>query len=741
MSLSVRIVASVLLAMAVMMAVIGSMTVSGERAFLERQFLEHGRAKAEILASFAVEHLLVEDYPILESTIKAIGVKAPLIKAVEIRVQDQVVAAYASPPQTAARLFEVPVTIRPTEDSPPRALGTVRLWLSEDANRDAASRRTQLLVLYFAAAGLTVALMLAWLLNSLILGRLGRLTRAVVDLETGELTPAALSKLPGSKGHSDEIDILASRFRTLLKALQNYQTNLQNLVAEQTRTLSDISAFNRKIIDSSPVGVAIYDRRGNCLTANQSLADIIGTTRQYVLGRNYHDIESWTKWGLHEIAARALAERRHLRREVTLETAAGKSVSLDCHFVPMTGKDTDLLFMANDITVQKAVEADLERARDDAQAANRAKSRFLAAASHDLRQPLQAMSLYAASLGLSLDKEGPVDKRKVGEILNHLTQSIDNLSVLLNSLLDVSKFDTGRVQPNVMEFPVRQILNDLSVGFSAPAHKKGLDFTVVQSRAYISSDPILLKRVCDNLVSNAVRYTDSGRILIGCRRHKDALRIEILDTGLGIAENNLNTIFDEFLQLNNPARQSELGQGLGLSIAKRIADLLGHRILVRSTPGKGSAFCVEIPLAPEREAVPPPARRASSHGKRGFDKTVLVIDDDPDALDALLGFLQSIGYRAMGANGHDAVLALPPEELARVDVVVADYQLGGSKNGLELVQDVQKRTGRVLPAIIVSGATTRDAQQAFADSGLVHLIKPVEPGTLQDQIAALTGPP
>ena len=225
--------------------------------------------------------------------------------------------------------------------------------------------------------------------------------------------------------------------------------------------------------------------------------------------------------------------------------------------------------------------------------ANLSKSRFLAAASHDLRQPLHALNLFAAQLRSEKD---PAERERLAA---RVDTAITNMNELFNALLDISKLDAGAMRPNLSDFPVSRVLNRIGATFASPARDKGLRLRLVPCSAWTRSDPILLEQVLLNLVSNAVRYTASGGIVVGCRHVGDALRIDVCDSGIGIAADQQRSIFSEFYQVRAPER-SKVGLGLGLAIVDRIAVVLGHQIDVASTLGRGSRFSIAVPSVPAR---------------------------------------------------------------------------------------------------------------------------------------------
>ena len=265
-----------------------------------------------------------------------------------------------------------------------------------------------------------------------------------------------------------------------------------------------------------------------------------------------------------------------------------------------------------DITERRRIADELGIAKQQADQANTAKSRFLAAASHDLRQPLQTLALVQGLLAKHVDSE------KGKTLVMRLEETLGAMSGMLNTLLDINEIDAGIVHAEISDFPIESLLDQLRDEFAYHAPARGLSLRVVPCSLTISSDPRLLEQMIRNLMSNALKYTRRGKILLGCRRHEDTLSIEVWDTGIGIPDNQLQAIFDEYRQLDNPARERSRGLGLGLSIVQRLGVLLGHQVRVRSVAGRGSVFSIEIKLpatatAPAPEEAAPADRRRSPH--------------------------------------------------------------------------------------------------------------------------------
>jgi len=359
--------------------------------------------------------------------------------------------------------------------------------------------------------------------------------------------------------------------------------------------------------------------------------------------------------------------------------------------------------------------------------ANLAKSRFLASASHDLRQPLHALGLFVAQL------RGHMKSAEGGRLVERIDAAITAMNELFNALLDISKLDAGVLAINVTDFPVAHLLNRIESTFREAAHENGLSFQLVSSSAWVRSDPILLERIVLNLVSNAVRYTTSGSVVVGCRRRGDTVHIEVWDSGPGIPEDQRRNIFGEFYRLAGGKAQG--GLGLGLAIVDRLCTLLGHSVQLVSTLGEGSRFSVVVPVAAARGQIaePQPAEVAFD-ATRG--KLVLVIDDDALALDSMGGLLRNWGCRVVAAATPDEALAdLAPEE--RPDLIICDYHLAHGRSGIAAVAHIRKAFGAPIPAFLISGDTAPECLHEARESGHHLLHKPLGAMALRAMINRL----
>jgi signal transduction histidine kinase/CheY-like chemotaxis protein/HAMP domain-containing protein len=365
--------------------------------------------------------------------------------------------------------------------------------------------------------------------------------------------------------------------------------------------------------------------------------------------------------------------------------------------------------------------------------ANQAKSRFLAAASHDLRQPMHALSLFVGQLSSARTQ----DERAV--LTGRIEKAVGSLSDLLDQLLDLSKLDAGAVQVMPSDFPIRNVLAEVEVQFAAFAHSKGLQFRVASSFAWLRSDEMLVRRILLNLVGNAIRYTQRGGVLIGCRRRGDKLRIAVWDTGCGIPDDRREDIFREFVQLDpidaREAAERGRGLGLGLAIVARTAELLRTQIELHTTVGRGSAFFFELPLGvPSTAAQPSPEPLRLTELRGTF---ALVIDDDEAARAATCGLLKSWGCLTLAAaDASEAIAELaahdrPPE------IIVCDYWLGAATSGLQAITQLRATLGEDLPAILVTADTTKAVASEARALGVPLLHKPVSPVKLRALLVML----
>jgi signal transduction histidine kinase/ActR/RegA family two-component response regulator len=374
-------------------------------------------------------------------------------------------------------------------------------------------------------------------------------------------------------------------------------------------------------------------------------------------------------------------------------------------------------------------ETELHLRKNEAEAATRAKSRFLAAASHDLRQPAHALGLFVARL-----KQLPQDAQ-MRELVLGVDTSVHALQDMLNAFFDYSRLDTQLIQARPRSFDLNQVFDKLRISFAETALQKGLRLRVRPCQAWVQSDPVLLHRVLLNLLSNAVQHTPSGNVLLACRPsvRRGYVRVQVRDSGIGIAEEHQQKVFEEFYQVENPERDRNKGLGLGLSIVERSCKLLDHRIQLQSAPGRGSSFTLWVPLgkvsagSSPSERVDPPAL-TDLQGMR-----VVLIEDDELGRAALKGLLQSWGCSVVeAATASQAILRWDPAALP--DFILTDYRLLGAQNGIDAVQLLRAMAGKEIAACVISGDTAEDVKSSILTAGLLLLQKPVRPAKLRSAL-------
>ena len=360
-----------------------------------------------------------------------------------------------------------------------------------------------------------------------------------------------------------------------------------------------------------------------------------------------------------------------------------------------------------------------------AEQADQAKSRFLAAASHDLRQPLHAQGLFVEELqARSRDPE-------CQRILSNLRCSMEAMHDLFNSLLDISRLDASVVAPHHEGFSINVLLRELQRDFSPLARKKSLALRIVSSRAVVNSDPMLLKRILCNLVSNAIRYTNQGKVLVGCRRRGNQLRIEVWDTGIGIRTDDQASIFEEFHQLHNPERDRRKGLGLGLAIVQRLAALLNCPLAVRSQINKGSVFSVTVPFVGTATTDVSPPSVVMDRNIDLSGHTILVIDDEPEILRGMKGLLEQWGCRVLTAESITQATAHVHPSTPCLAAIVADYRLRDHKTGIDAIACIRSLLNKDVPGVLITGDTAPERLQEAYASGYRILHKPVPPARLR----------
>jgi two-component system, sensor histidine kinase len=380
---------------------------------------------------------------------------------------------------------------------------------------------------------------------------------------------------------------------------------------------------------------------------------------------------------------------------------------------------------------------ELRRQKEAAEEANVAKSRFLAVASHDLRQPLHALGLFVQAL-----QESSIAAQE-RHIVGNIRRSVDAMEELFDALLDISRLDAGVVRPRFETFALVSVFERLNFEYGPVAKQKGLSLRVMKTSAYVCTDPSLFERVVRNLVSNAVRYTDHGGLVLGCRRQDGGLRVEVWDSGRGIPPEKHREIFREFAQLDPSASDPRKGLGLGLAIVERLARLLDHEVRLRSVPGKGSVFSVSVPRGREQDVMANPAVESTTP----FDLTgvlILVIDSDPAVLQAMETLLGKWNCEVIAAASGEEM----KEKLAAASrvpsLIISDYRprapatLGSPPPTLAVIDMLRSEFNSEIPAVLLTGDTaTERSARAQEVAGLPVLHKPLNPARLRTLIANL----
>lgn len=409
-----------------------------------------------------------------------------------------------------------------------------------------------------------------------------------------------------------------------------------------------------------------------------------------------------------------LADRMHLMIVTFLLLTAALAL--------LSGRNFNRLLTSEIVTRTRndRLVRELTAKQAEVESANLAKTRFLAAASHDLRQPVHAINLYGEVLRAHVnDAEG-------GAALDKMHQSIQSLDGLFESIEDIAKFEAGIVTARETEFPLEQVFESVRANHQAAARAKGLTLEIPRSAQMVRSDAVLLRRILGNLISNAIRYTDAGSITIEMETDTSAVHITVRDTGIGIPQERLDDIFREFVQLHNPERNRNAGLGLGLNIVKRLADLLGHPLRVQSRLGAGSAFSITVPPGAQAASVRVQPLVENSDERRILaGALILVVDDELAVREATAMLLRDWRCHVMSAGSGDEALAQIDQEPRYPDLVLSDYRLRNDESGIEVIARVRQHVSAQIPALLISGDIDPVRVKEAFDYGLTLLHKPV----------------
>jgi len=395
-----------------------------------------------------------------------------------------------------------------------------------------------------------------------------------------------------------------------------------------------------------------------------------------------------------------------------------------------------LQLQENQARLQEKIEQatqELQLKKDEAEAATAAKSRFIAAASHDLRQPTHALGLFVSRL-----QQLPQNHLNLA-IIQDLEQSVQAMQDMLDALLDLSRLETGTVVPHIQPVELAPLLRELEPHLTAEAKAKGLLFSIRPANHWVNTDPLLLRQMLVNLMTNAIRYTPKGRVLVACRSQAQgsSVRLQVWDTGIGISPADQQEIFSEYFQVANPERTRAKGLGLGLWIVKSTAALLGHRLSVRSVPGRGSCFSIELPCvravsnlelrAPDRDTKIPGGMK---------ELRVLLLEDDELVAKASTELMHDWGCEVIWRKDLAQALAWLAQA-ERPDLLISDVRLPGPEDGLMAVQRMRQACEREVPALLISGETDPDLMNRAQQAGLTLLLKPLRPAKLRALISRI----
>ncbi|MEZ5665979.1 MAG: ATP-binding protein [Alphaproteobacteria bacterium] len=381
--------------------------------------------------------------------------------------------------------------------------------------------------------------------------------------------------------------------------------------------------------------------------------------------------------------------------------------------------------MASDVTEVRREQRALQKARSDSETADRTKSRFLRAANHDLRQPLASLKILIYNCMSAEDEEHRA------HLLHAMDVSVSIMDDLLGALLNIGQLDAGKVSPRITTFQLSTLLERLDVQFAHQAREKGLAFRLVPSKFAVVSDRVLLERIVSNFVANAIRYTETGGIVVGCRREGRGIRLEVRDSGCGIAAADQQAIFDEFFRVAPEQSRHKHSLGLGLNIAKRLADILDHRIAVRSEPGRGAIFSIGLPLGDIWHSDIGEPEINERIGGEFMGLSALVLEDDENLRAALTELLERWGIVVASLSAFGDIAAQFDKLEAAPDFIITDYRLRGGVEGTQVVHQLRARMGTDCPAIVVTADTNPKLIRSIREDGFPVLIKPVSPPSLR----------
>ena len=500
------------------------------------------------------------------------------------------------------------------------------------------------------------------------------------------------------------------------------------------KSAEEVRHLEAALLENMAAGVGLISPRGGLIIyTNPELEQMLGYGQGELRGANARLLLPRGKVRQFAPIIAALEGSGSWTGEVECKTKSG--VLLWCRgiFTTFVHADHGVVWVGvfADISEQKQAHEDLRIAKEEAVRANMAKSRFLASASHDLRQPLHASNLFLAALADARDKE------ERDQIIGNLGTALLSMGSLLHDLLEISKLEAQVVQPEIADFSLRGLMTQLATEFGALASQKGLELRIVASSATVRSDLALLGRILGNFLANAVQHTDRGKILFGCRRVGSYVRIAVWDTGKGIPTEAQEMIFEEFYQHGASPRERGRGLGLGLAIVKRTATLLGHQTSMASNLGKGSMFAVDVPVGSvEGQAVETKRWLMAVNGDVA-GTSMMVLENDPEVRKATKQVLKVWGVSVIAVDTCDAAIGEIRRSGVRPDLLIADYQLG-EETGLTAAEKIRDVCGYDIPTIVITGDATAARLKEITQAGATAMSKPVKPAELRLAIRELS---
>ena len=549
--------------------------------------------------------------------------------------------------------------------------------------------------------------------------------------EQKAINEEALSVSEEFQATNEELLTSKEELQSLNEELTALNGHLQETLETQRTTSNDL----QNILYSTAVATIFLDRDLNIrffTPATRLLFNIIPTD----LGRPLADLTSLAADGVLLGDARAvLRTLEPIECEIQARTGAWYIRRILPYRTPDNGVDGVVITFVDSTERRRTADA-LAAAEHLAQNATLAKTRFLAAASHDLRQPLQTLALLQGLLGRVVEGD------RAKKLVSRLDSTLGAMTSMLNALLDINQIEAGTVSAQKVSFPINDLLERLRGEFALSAHAQGLELHFVPCSLHVHSDPALLEQMLRNLLANAIKYTRRGKVLLGCRRQGTALGIEIWDSGIGIPADQLQQIFEEFHQIGNDARERSRGLGLGLSIVQRLGTLMSHPVSVRSKFGHGSVFTitVDVDRQPQAPTTAKPLKALADEPRppaAGGTGVVLIIEDDPDVGNLLETLLKEEGHHVATAPDGMAALALVNRGAIRPDLILADFNLPNGMNGLEVTSRLRTALEHPVPVIILTGDISTETLRSIAQHNCAQLNKPVRLGELTHLIRTL----